>query len=204
MRISRSSVVVATLVSGGLLLISGAQPWVVLALSSAESSARELAVNGATLAPSFVGLSLAYVAAVIVALVSRFVVRVVSSAIGVLAVVGALVVSWLALSDPVGASRVTIARVTGVSDTVRQREIIDAVALEAWAYIALIALVVSVGVGVAVIVAGRSWTSNSRRYERPEKARDSGGRRDLKEADDPHATWDTFSGGGDPTRSPSH
>jgi len=204
MRISRSAVVVATLVTGGLLLISGAQPWVVLALSSAESSARELIVNGATLAPSFVGLSLAYVAAVIVALVSRFVVRVVSSAIGVVAVVGALVVSWLALSDPVSASRVTIARVTGVSDTVRQRELIEAVTPQAWAYIALILLVVSVGVGVAVIVAGRSWTSNSRRYERPQRSEDSGRRRDPKEAGDPHATWDTFSGGGDPTRSPSH
>lgn len=199
MRISRSAVVVATLGTGGLLLISGAQPWVVLALSSAESSARELIVNGATLAPSYVGLSLAYVAAVIVALVSRFVVRVVSSAIGVVAVMGALVVSWLVISDPVGAARVTIARVTGVSDTVRQRELIDAVALEPWAYVALIMLIASAGVGVVVIVFGRSWTSNSRRYERPEKARDSGGRRDPNDASDPHAVWDSFSGGGDPT-----
>jgi len=204
MRISRSSVVVATLVTGGLLLISGAQPWVLLALSSAETSARELAVNGATLAPAFVGLSLAYVAAMIVALVSRPVVRVVSSAVGVAAVTGALVVSWLVISDPVEAARATIARVTGVSDTVRQRELIEALALEPWAYIALILLVVSVGVGVAVIVAGRFWASNSRRYERPERSADSGGRGGAKEAGDPHATWDTFSGGGDPTRSTSH
>jgi uncharacterized membrane protein (TIGR02234 family) len=192
------------LVTGGLLLISGAQPWVALALSSAESSARELAVNGATLSPSFVGLSLAYVAAMVVALVSRPVVRVVSSAVGVAAVMGGLVVSWLVITDPVEAARVTIARVTGVSDTVRQRELIDALALEPWAYIALILLVVSVGVGVVVIVAGRFWASNSRRYERPERSADSGGRRHPKEAGDPHATWDTFSGGGDPTRSPSH
>jgi uncharacterized membrane protein (TIGR02234 family) len=204
MRISRSSVVVATLVTGGLLLISGAQPWVVLALSSAETSARELIVNGATLAPSFVGLSLAYVAAMIVGLVSRPVVRVVSSTIGVVAVMGALFVSWLVITDPVEAARATIARVTGVSDTVRQRELIDAFALEPWAYVALILLIASVGVGGVVIVAGRFWTSNSRRYERPEKSADPGGRRDPREAGDPHATWDTFSGGGDPTRSPSH
>jgi hypothetical protein len=85
MHITRSAAVVATVISSALLLIAGTQPWLVLGLSSDESSANELVVTGATLAPSFVGLTLAYAAALIVALVSRFVVRIASAAIAMAA-----------------------------------------------------------------------------------------------------------------------
>jgi uncharacterized membrane protein (TIGR02234 family) len=203
MRITRSAVLVATVVTSTLLLMAGAQPWVVLGLTSAESSARELIVTGGTLAPSFVGLSLAYAAALIVSLVSRSVVRVVSSVIAMCTVLAAVVVSLVAVSDPTAAARVTIAGVTGVSDTVRQRDLIDTLALQPWAFIALIVLVVSAFVGIAVIVSGRSWTSNARRFERPNQSTSSRGSRDRDEESDPHATWDDFSGGGDPTRTPS-
>mgnify|MGYP002655061264 CR=1 FL=1 len=203
MRITRGTVLIATVVTGTLLLIAGAQPWVVLGLSSAESSARELIVTGGTLAPSFVGLSLAYAAALIVALVSRGFIRIVSSVIAILAVLGAFVVSLIVASDPVAAARVAIAGVTGVSDTVRQRDLIDTLALQPWAFIAMSVLVVSAFVGVAVIVAGRSWTSNARRFERPDQSSSPRGSRAQHNEIDPHATWDDFSGGGDPTRTPS-
>jgi uncharacterized membrane protein (TIGR02234 family) len=199
MRVSRGLVVVATVVSGGLLLISGAQPWVVLALASAESSTHELVITGATLAPSFVGLSLTYVAALIVSLISRPVVRIVSSAVAVGAVIGAALVSSLIVSDPVAAARVSIARVTGISDTVHQRDLIDVVTLAPWAFIALFVLGVSAIVGIVGIIAGRSWTSNSRRYERRNTNAASQGPRAQNDADDPHTAWDAFSGGGDPT-----
>jgi len=203
MLITRSTVLIATVVTSTLLLISGAQPWVVLGLSSAESSARELIVTGGTLAPSFVGLSLAYAAALIVALVSRGIIRIVSSVIAILAVLGAFVVSLIVASDPLAAARVAIAGVTGVSDTVRQRDLIDSLALQPWAFIAMSVLVVSAFVGVAVIVAGRSWTSNARRFERPNQSASQRGSRAQDNENDPHATWDDFSGGGDPTRTPS-
>lgn len=203
MRVSRGIVVVATVVSGGLLLVSGAQPWVVLGLSSSESSTRQLVITGATLAPSFVGLTLTYVAALIVALIARPIVRVVSSGIGVCAILAAAIVSLLVMSDPVAAARVSIARVTGVSDTVHQRDLIDAVTLAPWAFIAVTALILSAIIGVVVISAGRSWTSNSRRYERLKSNATPQGRRPQDDADDPHSTWDAFSGGDDPTRTPS-
>ena len=204
MRITRGAVVVATVVSGTLLLIAGAQPWVTLGLSSAESSTRELVVTGGTLAPSFVGLSLAYAAALIVSLVSRLVVRVVSAAIAICAALGALIVSLLVISDPIAAARVTIASVTGVSDTDRQRDLIDTLTLTPWAFIALVMLVGAACVGVAVIVAGRSWSNNSRRYERPDSSPSRQGMRVRSAENDPHETWDNFSGGGDPTRTPGH
>jgi uncharacterized membrane protein (TIGR02234 family) len=203
MRITRSAVLIATVVTSTLLLVAGAQPWVVVGLSSAESSARELIVTGGTLAPSFIGLSLAYAAALIVSLVSRRVVSIVTSVIAICAVLGAVVVSLVAVSEPVAAARVTIAGVTGVSDTVRQRDLIDSLALQPWAFIALIVLVVAAFVGVAVIAAGRSWTSNSRRFERPNQSSSPRGSRARNDESDPHATWDDFSGGGDPTRTPS-
>jgi uncharacterized membrane protein (TIGR02234 family) len=204
MRITRSAVVVATVISSALLLIAGTQPWLVLGLSSDESSANELVVTGATLAPSFVGLTLAYAAALIVALVSRFVVRIASAAIAMAAALGALIVSLLVISDPVPAARVSIATVTGVSDTFRQRDLIDTLALTPWAFIALVLLVGAACVGVAVIVFGRSWSNNSRRYERPESSPIRQGTRDGVTESDPHETWDNFSGGGDPTRTPGH
>ena len=203
MRITRSAVFVATVVTSALLLVAGAQPWVLLALSSAESSARELIVTGGVLAPSFVGLSLAYAAALIVSLVSRNVVRIVSACIAICAVLGATAVSLLVVSDPIAAARVTIAGVTGVSDTVRQRDLIDAVALQPWVFIALIVLAVSALVGIVVIVFGRSWTSNTRRFERPQQSTPERGSRERESESDPYATWDDFSGGGDPTRTPS-
>jgi uncharacterized membrane protein (TIGR02234 family) len=204
MRITRSAVVVATVISSALLLIAGTQPWLVLGLSSDESSANELVVTGATLAPSFVGLTLAYAAALIVALVSRFVVRIASAAIAMAAALGALIVSLLVISDPVPAARVSIATVTGVSDSFRQRDLIDTLALTPWAFIALVLLVGAACVGVAVIVLGRSWSNNSRRYERPEPSPIRQGTRDGVTESDPHETWDNFSGGGDPTRTPGH
>jgi len=203
MRITRSAVFVATVVTSALLLIAGAQPWVTLGLSSAESSARELIVTGGALAPPFVGLSLAYAAALVVSLVSRNVVRIVSASIALCAVLGAAAVSLLVVSDPISAARVTIASVTGVSDTVRQRDIIDTVALQPWAFIALLGLIVSAFVGIAVIVFGRSWTSNTRRFERPNQSSSPRTRGERDEDADPHATWDDFSGGGDPTITPS-
>jgi uncharacterized membrane protein (TIGR02234 family) len=204
MRVTRGLVIVATVVTGGLLLISGAQPWVVLALSSSESCTQQLVVTGATLAPSFVGLSLTYVAAVIVSLIARPALRIICSAIGVCSALGAGVVSWFVISDPVFAARVSIARVTGISDTVHQRDLIDTVTIEPWAFVAIIALVVSVGVGVMVIIGGGSWKSNGRRYERANTGSDSSSREPQTDVDDPHTTWDAFSGGGDPTGTPSH
>ena len=203
MRMTRSAVFFSTVVTSVLLLVAGAQPWVVVGLTSAESSARELIVTGGTLAPSFVGLSLAYAAALIVSLVSRSVVRVVTAAIAICAVLGATAVSLLVVSDPIAAARVTIASVTGVSDTVRQRDLVSTFALQPWVFIALIVLVVSALVGIAVIVAGRSWTSNTRRFERPNQSSSPGGSRERDDESDPHATWDDFSGGGDPTRTPN-
>lgn len=203
MRITRSAVFVATVVTSALLLVAGAQPWVLLGLSSAESSARELIVTGGEVAPSFVGLSLAYAAALIVSLVSRNVVRIVSAWIAICAVLGATAVSLLVVSDPIAASRVTIAGVTGVSDTIRQRDLISTFALQPWVFIALIVLVVSALVGIVVIVFGRSWTSNTRRFERPQQSTPQRGSGERESESDPYATWDDFSGGGDPTRTPS-
>jgi uncharacterized membrane protein (TIGR02234 family) len=204
MRITRSAVVVATVISSAVLLIAGAQPWVILGLSSAESSARELVVTGGTLAPSFVGLSLAFAAALIVSLVSRLVVRIVSAAIAICAALGGLIVSLVVISDPIAAARVSISTVTGVSDTIRQRDLIDTLALTPWAFIALVMLVGAACVGVAVIVSGRTWSNNSRRYERPESSSARQGTRGGGVENDPHETWDNFSGGGDPTRTPGH
>jgi uncharacterized membrane protein (TIGR02234 family) len=203
MRITRGLVFALTVVTSALLLVAGAQPWVTLGLSSAESSARELIVTGGVLAPSFVGLSLAYAAALIVSLVSRNVVRIVSASIALCAVLGATAVSLLVLSNPIAAARVTIASVTGVSDTIRQRDLIDTVALQPWAFITLVVLVASAFAGIAVIVCGHSWASNTRRFERPNPPSPQTGSRDRKDENDPYATWDDFSGGGDPTRTPS-
>jgi len=206
MRITRSLVFLLTIVTSALLLLAGAQPWVLLGLSSAESSARELFVTGGVLAPSFVGLSLAYAAAMLVSLVSlvsRSVVRIVSASLALCAVLGAAAVSLLVVSDPIAAARVTIASVTGVSDTIRQRDLIDTYVLQPWVFIALIVLVASAIVGTAVIVWGRSWTSNARRFERPSRSSSQTSSRERESESDPYATWDDFSGGGDPTRTSS-
>jgi hypothetical protein len=118
-------------------------------------------------------------------------------------VLGATAVSLLVVSDPIAAARVTIAGVTGVSDTVRQRDLISTFALQPWVFIALIVLVVSALVGIAVILFGRSWTSNTRRFERPQQSSSQMSSREREDENDPYATWDDFSGGGDPTRTPS-
>jgi hypothetical protein len=204
MRITRSLVVVATLVVAALLLVSSAQPWVVLGLSSTESSSLELSVLGATLAPAFLGLSLAYVAAMMVALISRAVVRIVCAIIAALVGVAAGIVELVAVVDPVAAGRVTIARVTGISDTEHQRDLITQIALQPWAFVSLIGVLVCLIVALAVLPAGRTWTLNSSRFER----RNAAGRRQVGAVPvatrDPHETWDDLSGGGDPTSRSKH
>ena len=201
MRITRSLVVVATLVVTALLLVASAQPWVVLGLSSAESSSRELTVLGATLAPAFVGLSLAYVAAMMVALISRKVVRIVCTIIAALVGVAAGIVELVAVVDPVVAARVTIARVTGISDTEHQRDLITAIFLQPWAFIALLGALISVIVALAVLPAGRTWTTNASRFERRTGSSRAQARVLPASERDPHETWDDLSSGGDPTQS---
>lgn len=204
MRITRSLVVVATLVVGVLLLVSGAQPWVTLRMSSAESSARELVVLGGTLAPAFVGLSLAYVAALMVALISRPVVRIVCGLIAAAVSVAAGTVTLVTVSDPVAAARVSIGRITGISDTVHQRDLITQISLQPWAFTALIALFVALIVAITVLFAGRTWTSNASRYER-RNASQARRRPTVSESSgDPHETWDDLSGGDDPTQRSKH
>ena len=200
MRITRSLVFVATVVIGVLLLVSGAQPWVVLSLSSAESSARELIVLGGTLAPAFVGVSLVYVAAVMVALISRPVVRIICALLAAAASVVAGTVVLLVMSDPVAAARIGIARLTGVSDTEQQRNLVDSVSLQPWVYVALVTLVFAVAVALMILRAGRTWTTNANRYERRKATASSQSRVVRTSESDPHETWDDLSGGGDPTR----
>jgi len=203
MRITRPHILVATLVIGALLLVSGAQPWVALGLSSAESSARELAVLGGTLAPAFVGLSLVYVAAVMVSLISRPVVRIVCAFLAAAASVTAGTVVLIVMSDPVAASRMGIARLTGVSDTQQQRNLVDSVSLEPWIFVALVSLVISLALAFVILRAGRTWTTNASRYERRTVAASSQGREPRTSESDPHETWDDLSDGGDPTRGPT-
>ena len=201
MRITRSLIVVATLVVTALLLVASAQPWVVLGLSSTESSSRELSILGATLAPAFVGLSLAFVAAMMVALISRAVVRIVCAIIAALVGIAAGIVELVAVVDPVAAARVTIARVTGISDTEHQRDLITGISLQPWAYMALVGALLAVIVALAVLGAGRTWTTNAKRFERPTGASPMRARVLPASERDPHETWDDLSSGGDPTQS---
>ena len=184
--------VLAGLVLAGTTLLSWTQPWFALVVDAPQGGSVEVASDGDVAGGALAALALASLALVGALTIAGPVFRVV---LGVLqALLGACVVTsaLLAVGDPVGVSGSALTTATGVDGSRSLDDLVTSVATTAWPWVGLVAGVLTALHGAAVALTARRWPAATRKYQavRLERADPS---------DDPAATWDSLSGGGDPT-----
>ena len=180
--------IVAGAALGALLLLSWTQSWFSLVLDGGQP----LDVPGQAAAPGLSALGLACLALAgalaIAGKVLRIVLGVVESLIGVVVLVTAI----SAIASPVDASAPTITAATAVSGPESIAAIVTTVSTAAWPWLAVLAGLLIVGVGAAVVVLSPRWAGPSRKFEAAEGIA----------ADDTTTAlgaWDSLSSGSDPT-----
>ena len=182
----RLAIILAGVSVAGLVLLAWTQQWFDLTLEGGQP----LSVAGQSAAPALSALGLASLALLGALTIAGRVVRAVlgglEAAIGVFIVV----VAVSALRDPAAASGSTITESTAVSGPASIAALITAVTTTAWPWVAIVAGVLTVLVGLAVLVTGQRWPGPVRKYE---SAR-------TDDAGTPVGAWDTLTDGSDPTR----
>jgi uncharacterized membrane protein (TIGR02234 family) len=189
---------IAAIALSGLILLAWTGQWYSLRLSEAADGNPVLAVPGSVAAPGLVALALAGLALVAALAIAgpffRPVLGVLEALIGFTVAFSAI----LAQSNPVVASQSAISAATGVAGRRSIAALVESVSQTAYPVIAIVAGVLTMALGVAVLVTGRRWPSGSDRYRQPVRLETA----DPSAPDAPTDSvtdWDRLSGGGDPT-----
>jgi hypothetical protein len=184
----KNTLMLAAAVLALLTLITWTQVWFGVTLVDGT----QLEIAGEVAAPALSALALASL--VLVGALSiagpffRLVFGLLESLIGVAVVSSAVI----ALTDPVVASASAISGATGVAGAKSVAAFVDTVDQGLWPWLALVAGVLVVLAGLAVIVTARRWPGSSRKYN---ATRLEPAKRERTAVDD----WDALSGGDDPT-----
>lgn len=193
-RRSRLLAVVATLVGGGLGVISSTQTWLTVTL--VQAGVQPLPVPGAAAVPVLAPLSLAVLALglalSIVGVVLRYVFGVLTLAIGGLLLV---LTAQVVFVRPASAVVSTVTTATGISGTTSVATLVSAIDLTAWPVFALLGWVVLILAGGLTLTTARRWRGSGRKYR-------TGSTRPAAEdaaALDAVDSWDDLSRGEDPT-----
>ena len=176
----------AVLVPAAVLVGSTTQTWVAGATSDVlRHGAAE--VTGSQAAPGVVGVSLVCVAALLGLLTGGRLVRVLSAGALVLASLAAVALVLLVVLRPQEAVAAEVAR-----ELARTTPPSSSGHTTVLGWLASGAAAVLAAAAVATVVASRSWTGLSDRYDRPDRA-PAGPRGEVR------TPWDELSEGGDPT-----
>ncbi|MDQ1596762.1 MAG: hypothetical protein QOI70_186, partial [Microbacteriaceae bacterium] len=163
----KSRSLIAAIALSGLTLLAWTGQWYSLRLSEAADGKTVLAVSGSVAAPALVALALAGLALVAaLAIAGRFfrpVLAVLEVLIGFTVAFSAI----LAQSNPVVASESAISAATGVAGRRSIGALVQSVSQTGYPVIAIIAGILTMSLGVAVLVTGRRWPSGSDRYRQP-------------------------------------
>jgi uncharacterized membrane protein (TIGR02234 family) len=197
---SRPLVVVAGLAVAGLVMLSWTQTWFTVHLDTSAAVVTTVAADGTAVVPQYTALAIASLALFLAMTIAGRVLRVVLALVEVLLGVAVVVTGVSALSDPVASSKGAVGAVAGVSDLAGVRRVVDHVDVGVWPVVGIVAGVLAVLVGVAVLVLQRSWPGPSRKYDDAAGAR-AGSRQDRPAAvvRDAVVEWDELSAGVDPT-----
>lgn len=189
-RVSRRLAVLLGLLVSGALLLTTRAAWAHASVPDLAGGTTAVAVTGAQAAPLVVASGVVALAAAAVTSLSSRAVRLVTGPLLILAGVVAAAGAIGASRDPSSAAAAAISDATGVGGTGA------AVTATAWPLAAVAAATVLAVLGLAILVAGRTWVSAAR-YQRDASA---AAPRDPRE--DPSAAWDALSRGEDPTGAP--
>ena len=190
----RSHLVVAVLVLGALLLACGSAGW-----SRGEVSTvlgpREVSVPGSSAAPGVGAAALVVGAAALAAAIGRRVGAVLAgiALVGAAVLVAASVLGFL--GDPAAPLEAAAGEISGVPELTGEAR------TAVWPYVTLVLATAVAAAGVVTLVAGRSWQSAGRRFERaaPPPARRSAASAATDERDRAMDDWDALGRGEDPS-----
>jgi hypothetical protein len=195
-RRARLLAVIATVLCGGLGVISSTQTWLTVVLD--DGAAHGLDVAGAAAIPVLAPLSLAVLALgaalSIVGTVLRY-------AFAALAVIIGVILAWasaqVAFGDPASAVASTVTESTGIAGASGIADMVAGITATAWPPITVAVWIVLIATGIFTLVTARRWSGTGRRYRTDDAAQATGpaGSRPHDAIDD----WDDLSRGEDPT-----
>ena len=168
-----------------LTLLAWSQTWFVVHLQNAQ-----LAIGGDAAASALPPLALSTLALVLALTIAggffRIVLGILASGLGLCIALTAVI----ALRDPLAAAAPAITKLTGVSGTSSIAELVTSVDTTVWPAVTIVAGVLGILAGIAVVVTARRWPASGRRYSRTRVEAPDGRR---------VTDWDALSDGDDPT-----
>jgi len=176
----------AGLAASGLALLAWTQQWFGVTLTDG----RVLEVLGDTAAPAVSALALSGVVLVGALAIAGPVFRVILGILGSLIGFTIGFSAVLALLEPATASRALITEATGIAGNDAVTSEVTDVAVLPWGWVAVVAGVLLVIVGVLIAASARRWPGSTRRYNAVTVTREDG---------NPIDDWDSLSEGRDPT-----
>lgn len=182
----RLIVILVGIAVAGLIVLTWTQPWFDLTLATGKS----LSVPGQSAAPALSALGLASLALMGALSIAGRGIRLGLGALEAAIGVAVVVVTVGVLADPAGASASTVTAATAVSGPQSIAALITSSAMSAFPPLAVVAGVLTVAVGLAVVLTGRRWPGPTKKYEAAPDT-DTG---------TPVGAWDSLSDGSDPTR----
>lgn len=183
----KPTAILAGLVISGLELIAATQTWAQLQLTSGLT----LPASGETAAPALAAIALAGLALAAALSLAGPVFRVILGILQILVSATVLLMTGLAIADPLLASASVVTDATGVSGADSVTALVATVQLTAWPWIVLVLGALGVLLGVGILITNRQWPKSGRKYQAvrfEQSTRESA-------VDD----WDALSDGQDPT-----
>ena len=159
------STMLLLLAGSGLALLAATQPWFTIHLTDTANHSSTISVAGSVAAPALTALSLAGLALTAALAIAGPVFRIVLALLGVLLGVSVLISAITAVSDAVRASSSAITTATGVAGDASIRHLVHSVETLFWPWLAVVAGVLIIVAGVAVVVFSRLWPGPSRKYQ---------------------------------------
>ncbi|WP_166871909.1 MULTISPECIES: Trp biosynthesis-associated membrane protein [unclassified Salinibacterium] len=186
-RALKTTAILAGLIIGGVELIAATQTWVQLQLTSGLS----LAVSGETAAPALAAIGLAGLALAAALSLAGPVFRVILGILQLLVSATVLLMTALAIIDPLAASASAVTDATGVGGNDSVTALVATVQLTAWPWIVLVLGVLGALLGLGILITTRHWPRTGRKYQAVRFEQAAG----ESSVDD----WDALSDGQDPT-----
>ncbi|GAA4668879.1 Trp biosynthesis-associated membrane protein [Frondihabitans cladoniiphilus] len=188
----KTYLILAGLALSGLVLLAYTQSWVHTRVSSPQGGTLAVTAAGSAAAPALSALAFAGLALFGAMTIAGHVIRIVLGALEVLLGAGVVASALTVVTNPTGAARTAITKVTGVDGRESVRGIILSHSVTAWPWVALVFGLAMAFVGVVVLATSRRWPAGSRRYQAVRII-------DPDAPTDPVVAWDTLTLGADPT-----
>lgn len=191
--------ILAVIAASGVALLAWTQVWAHVSLAADGTAAQVLDVSGTIAAPGLTALALAGLSLAGALTIAGVIIRIVLGLLEVLLGVSVVLSAALAIADPIGASAAAVTTATGIAGTESTRAAVSGAALTAWPFLALVAGILMVAVGLAIAVTAPRWPGPTTRYDAtrfaPVTDAATGRTRPRDAVDD----WDGLTRGDDPT-----